>query len=341
MEKNAIFVSHKDTLFWMISYSIIVPLYNRPDEIVELLDSLCAQQTAERFEVVVVEDGSTLPSQTAISEYSDRLQIQYLTKENGGPAAARNFGAAHCTGEWLIIVDSDCVMPEGWLAAIDSGCREGGFDAYGGPDRASANFSIVQKAINYSMTSFFTTGGIRGGKTSLEKYRPRSFNMGVRRDAFEAIGGFDASMRFGEDVDFSMRLVEAGYSCTLLVDAWLYHKRRVDFKKFFRQVRASGTARMALALRHKGGLKLVHLLPVVFTLFIAGCALAAIFAPCVLLLPALWAAVVMVDSSIKNHSIVVGAVSVISSFVQLTGYGLGFLWAAMGGGRSANKNFYK
>lgn len=325
----------------MSTYSIIVPLYNRPDEIGELLESLTLQEFNGNFEVVVVEDGSSISSEEIVGRYSERLQVKYLKKENGGPASARNFGATHCSAEWLLIVDSDCVMPKGWLAAIDEACTKGDFDAFGGPDRASANFSTIQKAINYSMTSFFTTGGIRGSKSSLEKFHPRSFNMGVRRTVFEVVGGFDASMRFGEDVDFSMRLFEANYSCILMPGAWLYHKRRVDFTKFYRQVRASGTARIALAKRHKGGLKLVHLLPVTFTLFVAFCIASAIICPYALLLPALWAAVVFIDSSIRNRSVVVGAVSIISSFVQLTGYGLGFLWAAIGGGRTASKNFYK
>lgn len=340
MRKIAIFVGHKDTNFFMLRYSIIVPVYNRPDEIGELVASLAAQNYDGEFELVVVEDGSSVKCRDVVMAYADRLTIKYIEKDNGGPAMARNFGAAQCEGEWLLILDSDCVLPSGWLAAIDEACGKGGFDAFGGPDRASANFSTVQKAINYSMTSFFTTGGIRGSKSSLEKFHPRSFNMGVRRSAFECVGGF-AQMRFGEDIDFSMRLMEGGFRCVLLPDAWVYHKRRVDFRKFFRQVRASGTARVELARRHKGGLKIVHLLPVAFTLVMTACLLGALFCVYSLLLPALWAVIILIDSSIKNRSLAVGTVSIVSSFVQLTGYGLGFLWAALGGGRSAARNFYK
>ena len=267
-----------------MKYSVIIPVYNRPDEVDELLESL-THQTVKDFEVVVVEDGSTVPCKEVVEKYMSTancqlspLNIQYLTKKNGGPGPARNYGVEHSKGEYVLILDSDCVLPEGYLAAIEQELNENPCDAFGGPDAAHESFTNVQKAISYSMTSFFTTGGIRGGKKkgAMDKFYPRSFNMGMKREVYLKLKGF-SKMRFGEDIDFSYRIVEAGYKSRLFPEAWVWHKRRTDMDKFFKQVFNSGIARINLTKRHPGTLKLVHLLPMVFTVCVLLLIAAAVF----------------------------------------------------------------
>ncbi|MBQ9285196.1 MAG: glycosyltransferase [Bacteroidaceae bacterium] len=330
----------------MPAYSIIVPVYNRPEEVAELLLSL-TKQTFRDFDVHVVEDGSEVVCEGACNHFANHLDIHYYVKDNGGPGAARNFGAEHATGDYFIVLDSDVVLPPGYIAAIDDELRGEPADAFGGPDRAHEDFTPVQKAISYAMTSFFTTGGIRGGKQKLDKFYPRSFNMGVSRGLWHKLGGF-RQMRFGEDIDFSIRIFKAGARCRLFPDAWVWHKRRTDFRRFFRQVRNSGAARINLHLLHPGSMKLVHMLPALFTvgclclliLFCFGLFLfffgpdhmnqACGFALCelTLLLPLLYALLIFVDSSVRNRSLWVGLLSVPASFIQLIGYGTGFLSAA-------------
>ena len=365
-----------------MKYSIIVPVFNRPDEVDELLESLCSQ-TFKDFEVVIVEDGSQKPCKDVCDKYADILDLHYYLKENSGPGQSRNYGVERAQGDYVLILDSDVVLPEGYLENVNSSveCRTESVEfatavdsaldgcavanstlntqhskvvAFGGPDAAHPSFTPVQKAISYSMTSFFTTGGIRGGKAKLDKFYPRSFNMGIRRDVYLELGGF-SKMRFGEDIDFSYRIVEAGYRPQLFPDAWVWHKRRTDFRKFFRQVYNSGIARINLEKRHPGTMKLVHLLPMVFTLGVIGCLLLFAlgaglyiegewldanglrptdnmhqgvgFVFCVLgLLPLLfYSGVIFIDSSIRNRSLWVGLLSIPAAFVQLMGYGFGFL----------------
>ncbi len=337
-----------------MKYSFIVPVYNRPDEVDELLQSL-TQQTLKDFEVVVVEDGSSVPCRRVVGKYESKLQIHYYDKPNSGPGQTRNYGVARSEGEYVLILDSDVVLPEGYLAAVDAELAACPCEAFGGPDRAHASFTPTQKAINYAMTSFFTTGGIRGGKRKLDKFYPRSFNMGVRHSTYEALGGF-SKMRFGEDIDFSTRIFRGGHSCRLFPEAWVWHKRRTDLRKFFKQVHNSGIARIHLTKRHPGTLKAVHLLPAVFTL---GCALlvvlslAAALAGCphwwALLLPfALFAGLILADAALAEKSLGVGLRAVAASYVQLWGYGSGFLrawWQRCVLGRDEfeafKKNFYK
>ncbi len=324
-----------------MKYSIIVPVYNRPDEVEELLQSLTEQELKD-FEVVIVEDGSQKPCKDVCDKFADILDLHYYAKENGGPGQARNYGAERAHGEWLIILDSDVVLPKGYLQAVENGlsleCRA----AFGGPDASHPSFTPVQKAISYSMTSFFTTGGIRGGKKKLDKFYPRSFNMGIRRDVYLQLGGF-SKMRFGEDIDFSYRIVEAGYNPQLFPDAWVWHKRRTDFRKFFRQVYNSGIARINLEKRHPGTLKLVHLLPMVFTVGVIALILLAAIARAMIhydaphwhtwfwiclaaLFPILfYSLVIFIDSSIQNKSLKVGMLSIPAAFTQLMGYGFGFI----------------
>lgn len=322
-----------------MKYSLIIPVYNRPDEVDELLASLEAQ-TLKDFEVVVVEDGSTIPCLNIVNEHASRLALRYFQKENSGPGQSRNYGAERSQGEYLIVLDSDCVLPQGYLQAVDEELERRPSDAFGGPDRAHDSFTPVQKAINYSMTSFFTTGGIRGGKKKLDKFYPRSFNMGVHSELYKRLGGFSA-MRFGEDIDFSIRIFKSGASCRLFPEAWVWHKRRTDMKKFFKQVHNSGIARINLMKRHPGSLKLVHLLPAIFTvgvvslvlLFVLGVVLFALglcgwWVMVAALAPLLlYSVLIFVDSLVQNRSLKVAALSIYASFVQLLGYGTGFIRA--------------
>ncbi len=327
-----------------MKYSIIVPVYNRPDEVDELLESL-SNQTLKDFEVIIVEDGSVKTCKDVCDKYADILVLHYYAKENSSPGQSRNYGAERANGDYLLILDSDVVLPEGYLDAVDAELtansqEQKSIAAFGGPDAAHPSFTPVQKAISYSMTSFFTTGGIRGGKAKLDKFYPRSFNMGIRRDVYQQLGGF-SKMRFGEDIDFSYRIVEAGHSPKLFPGAWVWHKRRTDFRKFFRQVYNSGIARINLEKRHPGTMKLVHLLPTVFTVGVIGLILISAvgralmhyvdrdqfywmcFAPWIPIL--LYSVVICIDSTIKNRSLKVGLLSVPAAFVQLMGYGLGFI----------------
>ena len=305
-------------------YSVIVPVYNRPAEVDEFLGSLC-KQTLKDFEVIVVEDGSTEKSDTVCDQYKDRLDLKYYYKENTGPGPSRNYGAERSNGEYLIILDSDVIVPDNYLENIQKELDREPCDAFGGPDRAHESFSPIQKAINYAMTSFFTTGGIRGGKKKMDKFYPRSFNMGIYRNVFKRVGGFD-NIRYGEDIDLSTRLFEAGYLCRLFPDAFVYHKRRVKFSSFFRQVKHSGEARVMLKRRYPDTFKLVHLLPAVFVLGNLLLVLLAVFHSWLWILPILiYILSVFIDSLIKNKSLKVALLSIPAAYCQLFGYGIGFI----------------
>lgn len=329
-----------------MKYSFIIPVYNRPDEVDELLGSLTLQTVCD-FEVIVVEDGSTVSCKEIVDKYAECLLIHYYNKENSGPGQTRNYGVDKASGEYMIILDSDCILPENYLAAVDAALQQEDVDAFGGPDRAHDSFSDVQKAINYAMTSFFTTGGIRGGKKKLDKFYPRSFNMGVRKEVYQALGGF-SKMRFGEDIDFSIRIFKGGYTCRLFPDAWVWHKRRTDLKKFFKQVHNSGIARINLYKKYPESLKLVHILPALFTLGVVFLLFLSLFWGGSLSLLVLFALIVCVDSSVQNRSLKIGILSIAASFIQLTGYGTGFLiawWKRCVLGKSEfaafEKNFYQ
>jgi len=306
-------------------YSLIIPVYNRPDEVDELLESLTRQHFQD-FEVLVVEDGSSVPCESVVDRYATSLNIHYLKKANSGPGQTRNFGAERSRGEYLLILDSDCVLPPNYLDAIEAELQKEPADAFGGPDRAHESFTRVQKAINYAMTSFFTTGGIRGGKKKMDKFYPRSFNMGIRREIYQDLGGF-SKMRFGEDIDFSIRIFKAGYRCRLFPDAWVWHKRRTDWRKFFKQVYNSGIARINLYKKYPESLKLVHILPAVFTLGVCAILLLSLVCPWSLLLLFVFVLVILIDASLQNKSLFIGVLSVIAAFIQLIGYGTGFLSA--------------
>ena len=308
-------------------FSIIIPVYNRPQEVDELLGSLCGQ-TLKDFEVIVVEDGSTERCDAVCDKYKDRLPVSYYFKPNSGPGPSRNYGAERSQGEYLIILDSDVIVPENYLETIKEELDHEPCDAFGGPDRAHDSFTPIQKAINYAMTSFFTTGGIRGGKHKMDKFYPRSFNLGMKKSVYEALGGF-APMRYGEDIDLSTRIFKGGYSCRLFPEAFVYHKRRVKFSSFFCQVKHSGEARVVLKNKYPETFKLVHLLPAAFVVGNLILLALGIFHHWLWFLPILfYCLLVFVDSLIKNKDLKVALLSVPAAYCQLFGYGLGFLSAS-------------
>jgi glycosyltransferase involved in cell wall biosynthesis len=330
----------------MIRFSLVIPIYNRPNEAEELLESLTLQ-TFTNFEVLIVEDGSSIDCKNVVDKYSNKLNIKYFFKQNSGPGTTRNYGAERSEGEIIIYFDSDCIIPPQYLEVVNSRLSTNYTDAFGGPDRAHESFTPLQKAINYSMTSFLTTGGIRGGKHKLDKFFPRSFNMGYSRKVFEVTNGF-STMRFGEDIDMSIRILSNGFTTQLIEDAYVFHKRRTDFRKFFKQVYNSGIARINLYKRYPQSLKIVHLLPAVFT---SGCILLltlSIWLPIFLIPLILFALLIFLDSSLKNQSLKIGILSVPASFIQLCGYGCGFfqaIWQRIILGKpefeAFTKNFYK
>lgn len=305
-------------------FSIIIPVYNRPEEMKELLASLASQSNKD-FELIVVEDGSTQKCDYLVNSYRDRMEITYLFKQNTGQSDSRNIGMSKANGSYFLFFDSDCIIPPDYLQIVRDHLQKDYTDCFGGPDAAHESFSDVQKAINHSMTSFFTTGGIRGGKNQLEKFCPRSFNMGFSRKVYEETKGFRDTL--GEDIDLSTRIRNAGFRTILIREAFVYHKRRVDMKKFFKQVHIFGQARISLYKQHPESLKAVHFAPALFTLFVAGMLIIAIWQPWVLLLLAAYLLILFADSSAKNKSLKIGFLSIFTGLIQLIGYGSGFLKA--------------
>jgi glycosyltransferase involved in cell wall biosynthesis len=315
-----------------LSFSIIVPVYNRPKEIEELLDSL-TKQTNTDFEILIIEDGSEIKSDWVVKKYEEHLNVKYYFKMNTGPAQTRNYGCTQAHGNYFIFLDSDCILPQGYFEAVQRSLQQDYVDAFGGPDQAHESFTTLQKAINYSMTSFFTTGGIRGGGEKLEKFMPRSFNMGFSREVFEKTGGFP-TVRFakakaaGEDLDLSIQIVKFGFKTRLIKEAFVYHKRRTSLKQFYNQVFNFGFARISVSKRHPESLKLVHFAPSVFTLGIVGVMVLSVFWSMYFWLPVmLHILMLFLHSTIKNRSIHVGLLSILTSYIQLLGYGSGFITA--------------
>jgi glycosyltransferase involved in cell wall biosynthesis len=308
-----------------MKYSIIIPVYNRIDEVEDLLQSL-AQQSEKNFEVIIVEDGSTAPCKDAVDRYCDKVDVKYYYKSNEGRSIARNYGMERATGDYFIFFDSDCVIPSDYFKNLNNDLRLKPTDCFGGPDAAHESFSDTQKAINYSMTSFLTTGGIRGGKISLEKFTPRTFNMGFSRKVYDKVGGFREM--FSEDIDMSTRIKNAGFSIALYHDAYVYHKRRVDFKKFMRQVYVFGMSRITLQLLYPGSLKLVHCLPALAVIIGVILVILGIFvspwflAPIGLYLIAIWLTALASTKSLK-----ISLLAIPASIIQIAGYGSGFIKA--------------
>lgn len=307
-----------------MKFSIIIPVYNRPNEVKELLDSL-SKQTSKNFEVLLIEDGSSIRCDGVAAEYKDVIDVKYFFKPNSGRSLTRNYGMARATGDYLVFFDSDCVIPEHYFETLTRELTADYSDCFGGPDRAHESFTTLQKAISHSMTSFITTGGIRGGKKVLDKYTPRTFNMGFSMDVYRKVGDFKDM--FGEDIDLSLRIQAAGFRTRLIRDAYVYHKRRVSFKSFYRQVNVFGRARIDLQLSHPGSMKLVHTFP---ALFVIGTVLLVLLSFITLwfLLPlGLLVVILFFEALAVNRNLKIAGLSVITSFIQLWGYGMGFLSA--------------
>lgn len=306
-------------------FSIIVPVYNRIDEVRDLLESLDAQQT-RNFEVVLVEDGSSEPCRDVAEEYAGRIPVKYFFKDNEGRSIARNHGMERAEGDYFVFFDSDCVIPPDYFTILTASLDSEPLDCFGGPDAAHESFSDVQKAINYTMTSFLTTGGIRGGKIRLEKFVPRTFNMGYSRRVFERVGGFREM--FSEDIDMSTRIRLAGFSIGLIADAKVWHKRRVDFKKFFCQVYVFGMSRITLKLLYPDSLKAVHMLPALAV--VAGLVLVALgifVSPWWLLPIGIYFVALFASALVKTKSVKIAALAIPAAAIQLGGYGTGFIRA--------------
>ncbi len=305
-------------------FSVIVPVYNRIDEVRDLLDSL-SRQSLKNFEVIIVEDGSTAPCLDAVRE-AEGIDVKYYFKENEGRSIARNYGLERAAGEYFIFFDSDCVIPPDYFSVLTRELDANPTDCFGGPDSAHESFTTTQKAINFAMTSFLTTGGIRGGKVSLEKFVPRTFNMGYSRRVYERVGGFREM--FSEDIDMSTRIRNAGFSIALIRPAFVYHKRRVDFRKFLRQVYVFGMSRITLKLLYPGSLKAVHALPAIAVIIWVVLLLLSIFVSPWFLLPlAVYLLAIFVTALVSTRSVAIAAKAVPASVIQICGYGCGFIKA--------------
>ena len=308
-----------------LSYSFIIPVFNRPQEIQELLESFSKMSFSDSYEIVIVEDGSNETSEEIVKNFTSQLNISYYFKENSGPGSSRNYGMKRAKGNYYIILDSDCLVLPGYLTTVDQFLKTNFYHCYGGSDAAHKSFTRLQKAINYAMTSFITTGGIRGSAKSINSFEPRSFNMGISKEAFLATKGF-GKIHPGEDPDLSHRLIKAGYKTTFLPNAQVYHKRRISWKKFHTQVKKFGMVRPILNKWHPNSAKLTFWLPTLFVLFVLVTILATILIHWMAIIPlSVYIGLILIDSSIKNKNLLIGFLSVMAVFVQFFGYGLGFL----------------
>lgn len=309
----------------MKKFSVIVPVYNRPAEVSDLLESLAAQ-TDHGFEVVIVEDGSTVPCADVVARYAADVDVKYFAKPNEGRSIARNYGMERASGDYFVFFDSDCVIPPAYFATLRGELEAHPADCYGGPDAAHESFTPVQKAINYAMTAFLTTGGIRGGKVQMEKFVPRTFNMGFSRAVYDRVGGFREM--FSEDIDMSTRISRAGFSTTLLRSCPVWHKRRVSLAKFWRQVHVFGQSRITLQQLYPGSLKAVHALPAIAVIgWLALIVLAITVSPWFLLPFALYFGAIFIGAWRKEQSLKVAALALPAAAIQITGYGTGFIRA--------------
>lgn len=304
--------------------SIIVPVYNRPDEVADLIASL-KEQTDKNFELVLVEDGSTVPCRQQAEQASSEVNIQYHYRDNEGRSPARNYGMEVARGEYFVFVDSDCILPPDYVERLRGQLSEHYSDCFGGPDDAHQSFTDLQKAINFSMTAFLTTGGIRGGKVRMEKFVPRTFNMGFSRQVAAKVGGFREM--FSEDIDMSTRIRQAGFTIELFRTVKVYHKRRVSIRKFWRQVHVFGMSRITLQLLYPGSMKAVHTLPAVFVIGVAGLLIGSIFCPWLLIPLAAYLSALFISAWVSLRRLKLALMAVGTSMVQLFGYGTGFIRA--------------
>ncbi|AWI25964.1 glycosyltransferase [Flavobacterium pallidum] len=306
-------------------FSLIIPVYNRPDEVDELLQSLSLSTFKADFEVVIIEDGSSVPCSDVVKTYEGKLQISYYSKPNSGPGDSRNFGMKKAKGDYFLVFDSDCIIPKQYLEEVASALADDYVDCFGGPDKALDSFSDIQKAINFGMTSFLTTGGIRGGSEKTGKFQPRSFNMGLSKKAFEASGGF-GNIHPGEDPDLSIRLWKLGFETRLFPKAYVYHKRRIDWSKFYKQVNKFGKARPILNRWYPEYTKLTFFFPTVFMLGLLFALLIAFAGMYIFIgLYGLYFMALFLVSISQNKSLKIGFLSLIAVSIQFYGYGIGFL----------------
>lgn len=307
-----------------IQYSFVVPVFNRPNEVKELLESLVLQSKKD-FEVVIVEDGSTEKSDEVVNSFSDQLNISYYFKSNSGPGDSRNFGMKQAKGNYFLILDSDCILPPEYMEEVEKSLKREYVDCFGGIDGALDSFTDIQKAINFAMTSVMTTGGVRGGSEKLGKFQPRSFNMGISKKAFEASNGF-SEIHPGEDPDLSIRLWKMGYETRLFQNVYVYHKRRIDWSKFRMQVNKFGKVRPILNSWYPEHAKITYFFPVVFLLGFVVSLLALIFCiPYLLYLYLFYLLACLIVSTAQNKSFRIGILSVWAVIIQFYGYGTGFL----------------
>ena len=308
-----------------LNYSFIIPVFNRPQEIRELLESMLHLKFPSPFEVVIVEDGSTLTAEDVVEQFRNRLQISYFKKPNTGPGNSRNFGMKKARGNYFLILDSDVILPPEYLAEVDAFLSKKFTHCFGGPDAAHKDFSDLQKAINYSMTSFLTTGGIRGKERSVDKFQPRRFNMGMSKEALETSGGF-GKIHPGEDPDLSLRLQKLNFETILISNAYVYHKRRIDLANFFVQVRKFGKVRPILNKWHPGSGKITYWFPALFMLGLA-LSILLLFAGIewLIFVFLVYFIIIGIDAGIKNKSLIIGLGAIVATFIQFLGYGTGFL----------------
>lgn len=306
-------------------YSVIIPVYNRPHEVNELLESL-SLQTNKNFEVILIEDGSSITSETIYERFADKLSIHYFFKPNSGPGPSRNFGFERAKGEYFVVFDSDCVVPDHYFETVDNFLQSESLDAWGGPDRGRQDFTHLQQAMGFTMSSILTTGGIRGGKQ--KGFQPRSFNMGISRKVFEQTGGFKFD-RFAEDIELSVRMKKLGFRTGLIPDAYVYHKRRTTFSQFFKQVSNFGKGRALVGKAHPGEIKVTHWFPAFFLIGLILFPAVFLFFPGLTLVGLtgyfLYLFLISVDCFLTTRSITVSMLSIPSAIIQLTGYGYGFL----------------
>ena len=306
-------------------FSLIIPVYNRPDEIDELLESLVISDYKEAFEVVIVEDGSSIPCKDILEKFENRLNISYYFKENSGPGDSRNFGMKKAKGDYFLIFDSDCIIPKEYLSEVSKSLQSTYVDCFGGPDKALDSFSDIQKAINFAMTSFLTTGGVRGGSEKIDKFQPRSFNMGLSKKAFEASGGF-GNIHPGEDPDLSIRLWNLGFETKLFANTFVYHKRRIDWNKFSIQVNKFGKARPILNSWYPKYSKLTYFFPSAFIIgFFISILLLLFNQDLFLQLYFAYFVLIFIVATIQNKSLKIGYLSVVAVWKQFFGYGIGFI----------------
>jgi len=306
-------------------FSLIIPVYNRPDEVNELLQSLSETDFSGKFEVIVIEDGSSISCADVVRKFANKLDINYFFKENSGPGDSRNFGMRKAKGDYFLIFDSDCIIPQSYLNEVSTALNARYVDCFGGPDKALDSFSNIQKAINFSMTSFVTTGGIRGGSEKIDKFQPRSFNMGISKKAFEASGGF-GNIHPGEDPDLSIRLWNLGFETALFSKAYVYHKRRIDWEKFSMQVNKFGKARPILNSWYPKYAKATYFVPSLFILLFFTAIVMWIFGqPVGIISFFMYFLIVFLISAFQNKSVLIGFLSVIAVWKQFYGYGIGFI----------------